>query len=141
MYDSFEPKGLECGLPPPDKEVRAQWVNYMVDELCNVLAVYGRRVVGHAGLALSRVPLCPEYVVFVRKEYRNVGIGTALSEAMKSSAQDAQCEKIMLTVRTANIKAIRVFKKVGFKFCGSIDTCRDMELRLKSSRTRKQNRK
>jgi len=141
MYDSFEPKGLECGLPPPDEKVRLSWVSYMVSELFNVLAVYRLRVVGHAALALCKTPLCPEYLVFVRKGFRNVGIGTALSEAMKSAAQEAQCKKVMLTVRTANTRAVKVFKKVGFEFCDSIDTCRDMELRLKPSRGRKQSRK
>lgn len=141
MYDSFEPKGLECGLPPPDEKVRLSWVSYMISELFNVLAVYRRRVVGHAVLALSKIPLCPEYSVFVRKGFRNVGIGTALSEVMKSVAQEAECKKVMLTVRTANTRAVKVFKKVGFEFCDSIDACRDMELRLKPSRGRKQSGK
>jgi RimJ/RimL family protein N-acetyltransferase len=141
MYDSFEPKGLECGLPPPDEKVRLSWVSYMVSELFNVLAVYRRRVVGHAALALCKIPLCPEYLVFVRKGFRDSGIGTALSEVMKSVAQEAKCQKVMLTVRTANTRAVKVFKKVGFEFCDSIDACRDMELRLKPSRGRKESRK
>jgi RimJ/RimL family protein N-acetyltransferase len=141
MYDSFEPKGLECGLPPLDDEVRLRWVTYMVSELYNVLAVYRRRIVGHAALSLSKAPVCPEYLVFVRRGFRNSGIGTALSEVMKSAAQKAQCKKVMLTVRTANSRAIRVFKKVGFEFCDSIDNCRDMELRLRSSQGRKQSLK
>lgn len=141
MYDSFEPKGLECGLPPPDEKVRLSWVSYMVSELFNVLAVYRRRVVGHAALALCKIPLCPEYLVFVRKGFRDSGIGTALSEVMKSVAQEAKCQKVMLTVRTANTRAVKVFKKVGFEFCDSIDACRDMELRLKPSRSRKEGRK
>jgi len=137
MYDSFEPKGLECGLPPPDEKVRFSWVSYMVSELFNVLAVYRRRIVGHGALALAKARLCPEYLVFVRKGFRNVGIGTALSEVMKSLAQEAECKKVMLTVRTANTRAVKVFKKVGFEFCGSIEPCRDMELRLEPSRGRK----
>jgi len=141
MYESFEPKGLDCGLPPPDEKVRLSWVTYMVFKLFNVLAVYRRRVVGHAALALCRAPLCPEYSVFVRRGFRNAGIGTALSEAMKSVAQEAQCKKAMLTVRTANTRGFKVFKKVGFEFCHGIDACRDMELRVKPSRVRKQSGK
>jgi RimJ/RimL family protein N-acetyltransferase len=138
MYDSFEPKGLECGLPPLDNKVRFEWLKYIVSELFSILAVYRRRIVGHGALDVCKTPLCPEYLVFVREGFRNIGIGTAISEVMKSVAHEAKCEKVILTVRTANSRAVKVFKKVGFTFCDSIDACRVMELRMKTPQCRKQ---
>jgi len=134
MYETFEPKGLECGLPPPDKRVRSKWLKRLVSELFNVLAMYRSRVIAHSALDLSCAPLCPEYLIFVRKSFRNLGIGTALSAVMKKVAQEAGCDRVMLTVRTANRRAIKVFQKVGFGFCTELGPCRDMELPLKSTR-------
>ena len=140
MYDTFEPKGLECGLPPLDDHVRLKWLNSVVSGLFNVLAVYRGRVIGHSGLDLTCSPLCPEFFIFIRKGFRNLGIGTALSRIMKKVAEEAGCEKIALTVRTANRRAIKVFEKVGFNFCGGIDACRDMELQVKSAMARHKKR-
>ncbi|MDY6950538.1 MAG: GNAT family N-acetyltransferase [Thermodesulfobacteriota bacterium] len=130
MYDDYDPKGLECGLPPPDDQVRLRWLNHMVSELFNVLALYRGRVIGHAALAFSDSCLCPEYLVFIQKGFRDSGIGTVLSQTMKKVAEEAGCEKILLTVRTANRRAIRVFERVGFGFLDGIQPCRDMALEL-----------
>jgi GNAT superfamily N-acetyltransferase len=134
MYDTFEPKGLECGLPPPNDQVRLRWLNSVVSELFNVLAIYRSRVIAHSALDLSCSPLCPEYLIFVQKSFRNLGIGTALSAVMKKVAHEAGCDKVVLTVRTANSRAIKVFQKVGFGFCTGMGPCRDMELPLESAK-------
>ena len=140
MYDAFEPKGLECGLPPPDDRVRLRWLNFVVSGLFNVLAIHKGRVIGHSGLDLTCSPLCPEFFIFIQKSFRNIGIGTALSVVMKEVAKEAGCEKVVLTVRTANRRAIKVFEKVGFGFCSGIDACRDMELQVKSVKPRSKKR-
>ena len=136
MYDAFEPKGLECGLPAPDDRVRLRWLNSVVSGLFNVLAIHKGRIIGHSGLDLTCSPLCPEFFIFIQKGFRNLGIGTALSGVMKKVAQEAGCQKVVLTVRTANRRAIKVFEKVGFGFCSGIDACRDMELQVKSAMPR-----
>jgi ribosomal protein S18 acetylase RimI-like enzyme len=59
---------------------------------------------------------------------------------MKKVAKEAGCEKVVLTVRTANRRAIKVFEKVGFGFCSGIDACRDMELQVKSAKPRSKKR-
>jgi RimJ/RimL family protein N-acetyltransferase len=128
MYDAFEPKGTECGLPPPNDKVRLKWLYHVVTDLFSVLAIHRDRVVGHCALDLSCSPSCPEYLIFIRQELRDRGLGTALSEVMKQLAEEAGCEKVILTVRTANTRAIKVFEKTGFVFCGRIEAERDMEL-------------
>ncbi len=134
MYETFEPKGLECGLPPPNGEVRMRWINHVVAELFNVLALHKSRVIGHIALDLCRARSCSEYLIFIQKGFRNLGVGTALSAIMKKVAEEAGCEKVVVTVRNANRRAIKVFKKVGFSFCGDINTCRDMELLIKAGK-------
>jgi len=135
MYDSFEPMGLESGLPPHDDQTRLRWLNYVVSDLFNVLALYEGRVIGHSALDLSCTPSCPEYLIFIRKGFRNCGIGTALSKLMRKVAEEAGCEKVVVNVRTANTCAIRVFKKVGFIFTGGIEAERNMELDLRRTKT------
>ncbi|MDY6839311.1 MAG: GNAT family N-acetyltransferase [Thermodesulfobacteriota bacterium] len=137
MYDDYEPKGLECGLPPPNERVRRRWLDHLVSEFFNVLALHEGRIIGHAALALSDRCLCPEYLIFIQKGFRNGGIGTTLSQAMKKAAEAGGCEKIVLTVRTANRRAIRVFEKVGFGFLDGIQPCRDMALELRPTRHRR----
>ena len=134
MYEIFEPKGLEYGLPPPDKQVRSKWLNHLVSNLFNVLGVYKRRVIAHSALDLSTSPVCPEYLIFVQKGFRNLGVGTALSTVMKEVAREAGCEKITLTVRNANSRAIKVFRRVGFGFCTDMGPCRSMELPFRKKR-------
>jgi RimJ/RimL family protein N-acetyltransferase len=135
MYDTFEPKGLESGLPPPDDQVRLRWLHYMISDLCNILAIHKNQPVGHTALDLSCTPSCPEYLIFIRKGFRDCGIGTTLSTAMKAIAKQSGCEKVVVTVRAANTRAIRVFEKVGFVLRGGIDRDRDMELCLRPRRT------
>ena len=146
MYDGFEPKGLEAGLPPPDEKIRLRWLDGMVSDLLNVLAFYRRSVIGHASLDLPGIHDQSEFSIFITKGFRYCGIGTRLSEIMRDLARNAGCKKVWLTVRTGNaiaVKvfkkvgnaiAVKVFKKVGFEFIGSIDIQREMELIIKKTR-------
>ena len=127
LYDDFEPKGLEAGLPPIDKRIRHEWLDKMVTSLFNVVALYRGRVIGHATLELSEVNAYPEFLIFIKQGFRYCGIGTRLSEIMKDVAQETGCKKVWLTVRTGNAIAVKVFKKVGFNFVGGIDIQREME--------------
>jgi ribosomal protein S18 acetylase RimI-like enzyme len=134
MYEDFEPKGLEAGLPPPDDNTRKKWIGQMVGCLFNVVALYRGSVVGHAALDIADVHTCPEYSIFIKQGFRDCGIGTRLSEIMKEVARDAGCRKIWLTVRTGNTCAIHVFKKVKFEFRGEMGVEREMELIIKKGK-------
>jgi RimJ/RimL family protein N-acetyltransferase len=137
MYNNFEPKGLEAGLPPPDHKTRHEWIDQMVSSFLNILALHRGRVIGHAALDIPDVHACPEYLIFIEKGFRCCGIGTRLSEIMKDVARDTGCKKVWVTVRTANTIAIRVFKKVGFEFVGHIDIQREMEMIIRRSKKQK----
>ncbi|MBW2108455.1 MAG: GNAT family N-acetyltransferase [Deltaproteobacteria bacterium] len=135
MYDTFEPKGTECGLPPRDPGMRMAWLRDVTKELFNILAWNRGRVIGHCAIDLARKDSCPEYLIFLRQGFRNRGIGTFLCEVMKSVAGEVGCKKVVVTVRTANTRAVKVFQKVGFVFCGDIAAERDMQLLIKPGRS------
>ena len=137
MYDQFDPKGLEAGLPPQDDKTRHKWIDQMVSSLFNVVVWHKGHIIGHAALDLPDTYACPEFLIFIKKEFRYHNIGTRLSEIMKMVAQDSGSKKIWLTVRTGNTIAVRVFKKVGFEFVGDIDIQREMELIIRKSKKQK----
>ncbi len=128
MYDQFEPKGLEEGLPPIEDHVRDRWLRSLTQSFFNIVAERRGSIVGHAALDLRDPERCPEYLIFIKQGYRNAGIGTAMSEIMREIGKSAGCRKIWLTVRSANTRAIRVFEKVQFRLKGRIDIQREMEL-------------
>lgn len=132
MYDRFELKGIEAGLPPANEKLRHKWVEMMVSSFFNIIALHKGKIIGHAALDSIGEQICTEYLIFIQKEFRHCGIGTKMSELIKKLAKNAGCQKLFLSVRTGNAIAIRVFKKVGFKFIGEIDIQREMELILKN---------
>lgn len=136
MYDSFEPKGIEAGIPPVEAQTRDKWLRSIVSNFYTILATYRGRIIGHAGLDLSNPDLCPEYLIFIKQGFRDCGIGTFMTKLMKKLAHQSGCKKIWLTVRSANTRAIRVFEKAQFQFKGGIDIQREMELLIRPSSSR-----
>ena len=134
MYDRFEPKGLEAGLPPANDQTRHKWVQMMVSSFFNILATHRGIIIGHAALDRLVDQGAPEFLIFIQKEFRHFGIGTTISNLIKKLAKNAGCERVFVNVRTGNAIAIRVFKNVGFKFIGEIDIQREMELKIKRQR-------
>ncbi len=130
MYDTFEPKGIEAGLPPANDETRHKWIEMMVSSFYNILAAHKCLIIGHAALDKMVEQGSPEYLIFVKKKFRHCGIGTKISGIVKEVARDVGYKKVYLNVRTGNAIAIRMFKKVGFEFVGDIDIQREMELKI-----------
>ncbi|SPD75971.1 putative GCN5-like N-acetyltransferase [uncultured Desulfobacterium sp.] len=128
MYDTFEPKGVEAGLPPANEELRHKWIDMMLSSFFNIVAIHNEIVIGHAALDILVESGSPEYLIFIKKQFRYCGIGTRLSETIRRIAKDVGCKRLWLNVRTGNAIAIKVFKKVGFRFTGGIDIQREMEL-------------
>ena len=139
MYDHFDPMGAEAGLPPPNYQVRRKWIDLMVTSFFNIIALHEDAVVGHAALDTLIKGSCPELLIFVKKEYRHCGTGTILSDMIKKIAGQVGCDRLWLNVRTGNAIAIKVFKKVGFKFVGQLDIQRDMELTITCTTTNPNN--
>lgn len=137
MYDLFEPKGLEAGLPPANDEIRRKWIDMMLSSFFNIVAIHKDFVIGHAALDTLFEKSSPEYLIFIKKEFRHCGIGTRLSEIIKKMAKNVGCKRVWVNVRMGNAIAIKVFKKVGFRFVGGIDIQREMELSIELPKRQK----
>ncbi len=58
--------------------------------------------------------------VGVKRDYRDVGVGTELLKALISHAKTIGLELLRLTVFSSNTRAIHVYERVGFKKTGRI---------------------
>ena len=56
--------------------------------------------------------------IAVKKEYRKMGFGKMLMEALIEKAKEQQIKAITLEVRVTNENAINLYKKLGFKEAG-----------------------
>lgn len=58
--------------------------------------------------------------VGVKRDYRDVGVGTELLKALISHAKTIGLELLTLTVSSSNTRAIHVYERIGFKETGRI---------------------
>ncbi|MCW4038351.1 MAG: GNAT family N-acetyltransferase [Candidatus Bathyarchaeota archaeon] len=61
-----------------------------------------------------------EIGVGVKREYRDVGVGTELLNALLSHAKTIGLELLTLTVSSSNKRAIHVYERIGFEETGRI---------------------
>jgi len=113
MYKDFKPKRVAQGLPPPDVPRIAQWLDGLQQKSQALVALDGTKVVGH-------VILCPmpagavEFTIFVHQDYREEGLGTAISRLALDWALRMGFSRVYLTTELTNIRALRLFRKLGF---------------------------
>jgi RimJ/RimL family protein N-acetyltransferase len=61
-----------------------------------------------------------EYGIFLRDGYRNLGLGTILTETFIEIAKQRGFETLQLSVYATNERAFHVYKKCGYKKCGKL---------------------
>ncbi len=132
MYKTFEPKRVAQGLPPPDVPRIASWLDRLAQKSTALLAWEATSVVAHA-------ILCPmpansvEFTIFVHQDYRQEGLGTALSRLALEWATAMGFSKVYLTTETVNFRALRLFHKLGFKTTSSYGDELEMILHISGS--------
>ena len=125
MYDTYKPLGSVQGLPPIDKDKRHQWVQDIISNGTNLLALFEDNVIGHA--SLFSIPVnWAEYFIFVHQDYQSQGIGTGMTLYVIDWAQQEDLSTIWLSVERKNYVAIALYHKVGFKRIGSSGDCWEM---------------
>ena len=113
MYKVFKPKRVAQGLPPPDVPRIAQWLDRLQQKSQALLACDGDKVVGH--VILCSMPAgAVEYTIFVHQDYREDGLGTAISRLALDWATRMGFSRVYLTTELTNIRALRLFRKLGF---------------------------
>jgi ribosomal protein S18 acetylase RimI-like enzyme len=129
MYKSFEPKRVAQGIPPPDVPRIAHWLDRLAQKSQALLAWDGSKVVAHT-------ILCPmpadavEFTIFVHQDYREEGVGTALSRHTLEWALQMGFTHVYLTTEISNFRALRLFRKLGFQTTSSYGDEVEMKLDL-----------
>jgi len=59
-----------------------------------------------------------EFGIFIRDGYRNLGLGTALTNTFTEIARERGFEILQLSVNATNKRALHVYKKCGYRECG-----------------------
>ncbi|MCX0410950.1 GNAT family N-acetyltransferase [Clostridium perfringens] len=87
-----------------------------------VIGTINNEIVSVAQLSspnMKRISHNSEIVLSVRKDYWNIGIGSAVMEELIKFAKDKESIKtISLGVREYNVNAIKLYEKYGFKKIG-----------------------
>lgn len=133
FYDEFEPKEGYQGLPPRSRSTRRQWVDNLIRGNLTLLAVEGDRVIGHATAISIPSSSMAELIVFVHQDFQNQGIGTELIRLTAEYAANMGFRRLWLTVLSANLIAVYVLRKCGFRFISPMDSEREMVMDIGSS--------
>jgi RimJ/RimL family protein N-acetyltransferase len=130
MYRTFSPKPASQGLPPEDPETCYHWVKKLFETGQNFLAWRGESVIGHAALVPDLQGKSGEFVIFVVQSERNLGIGTELSRFTLEKSMQLGFRSVWLTVNVINSIAVKLYKRVGFRYCDTEDYERTMRVTL-----------
>ena len=115
MYLAFQPRNSFQGLPPVTDEACTKWVQHMIGNGINIVALsFGDGVVGHAALFPMDNEVCEMFVV-VSPPFQNSGIGTQLTRCSVQLAYEIGFDRIWLPVESTNVRARHVYKKCGFE--------------------------
>lgn len=130
MYEAFVPKSVSQGLPPSDVETRHNWVRGLMNRGINFAVWVDDKIVGHSSLICDLDKKDGEYIIFVVTPFRKRGLGSELTKMAVERARDTGLKTLWLTVESYNFRAIRLYQKVGFEFCGGDELERTMALAL-----------
>ena len=129
MYMAYEPRNSFQGLPPMGDAACRSWVNHMIGNGINLVALsFSNGVVGHAALFPIDDKAC-ELLAVVSPKFQNTGIGTRLTRYISQMAYEIGFDKIHLDVEARNARARHVYKKCGFEYLSERDS-RELEMTL-----------
>jgi ribosomal protein S18 acetylase RimI-like enzyme len=115
MYDFLVSKAIH-GLPPEKEKLRGEWVAGLLERGVNLLVLDGKLVVGHAAILAGPEKVDAEFMIFIRERHRGRGLGTALTRAAIEEARKMGLRHLWLMVEGVNMRAIGLYKKLGFTF-------------------------
>lgn len=145
MYRSYGTDHRAQGLPPLTDSRVERWLDTLLEEGRNVVAVDvrggdapeeqpeagsggdGTRIVGHAVYTLRDADE-PELAVFVHPANHDRGIGTECCRQVIARAAADEREAIVLSVERTNRRALAVYRHLGFEAVEGKGT--EMRMRL-----------
>ncbi len=126
MYLNFNPEDRCLGLPPVSKPAIEAWVEFILESGFSIVAECDGKIVGHVAV-IPAGDGTGELCIFILREYQNRGIGQKLMEEIIKMSMERGMRGIFLTTSRCNVRAIHVFKKMGFRV---VDSCYDYEMYL-----------
>ncbi len=129
MYDTFDPADRAQGIPPAREERVRSWLDVILEEGQDVIALDGERIVGHATLVPDGDD-GTELAIFVHQDYQGAGIGSRLIRALLGHGQREGVKKVWLTVERWNHPAVGLYESVGFESSSVESFELEMTLRL-----------
>ncbi|RLI89370.1 MAG: GNAT family N-acetyltransferase [Archaeoglobales archaeon] len=128
MYETLSPDSRCLGLPPQSKRAIESWVDYLVKDGFSLVAECGDRIVGHVAVIPTNCNNV-ELTIFIHQDYQNRGLGQFMLKQIIEFCRRAGFNGITLVTERKNVRAIRVYRKMGFRFMGDVCEC-DMYLPL-----------
>jgi GNAT superfamily N-acetyltransferase len=130
MYFLFEPKGRFQGMPPISTNVCSKWIRGLVMDGKNFLAWRERKVIGHVVILPDFQKSNAEYLIFVDKGNRSLGVGSELTCTAIEEAKNLGLKAVWLTVNAYNFKGVRLYKKFGFRVCDEYSSSSERVMKL-----------
>jgi ribosomal protein S18 acetylase RimI-like enzyme len=130
FYREFEPKRAAQGLPPKDGERIGRWLDSILPQGIHLLTLRAGILVGHALLVPAGADGVSEYAVFLHRDLRGRGLGTALNRAAIEAARSAGLRSLWLSVEPHNRAALRSYEKAGFTLIPGTMFSSEAEMRL-----------
>jgi len=106
-----------------DMDLERKWYqDHMKSGMTYLVARVDGEVVGGASIEPRRGKFAhtAAYGIFIKDGFRNMGIGTKLTNALVEIARQRGFEILELSVLGSNKRAQHVYKKCGFKYVGKI---------------------
>lgn len=117
FYSSLSQETLRWSLPPYDRARVERWTANPEQSII-LLALHKEKIVGHLQVflqAYSRALGIGELIIYLHQAFQNLGLGTIMMREAIGLARERRLHRISLSVIADNIRAIRVYEKVGFK--------------------------
>jgi RimJ/RimL family protein N-acetyltransferase len=117
MYAGLSQESLRWSMPPYNR-ARIERMTSDLENRIIILAFDGQRVVGHLQISLATNPRfrgTGDLFIYLHQDFQNAGLGSALMNEGIASARARRVHRIELTVVADNLRAIRLYQKVGFQ--------------------------
>ena len=117
FFTEFEPKAAFQGLPPRSERLIRRWLDGLAKNASiSFVAETGGRVIGHSMLCPASEKSDVELAIFLHQDFRGLGLGKKLLlGTLNYACKRLQVRRVWLSVQGSNLRALNLFKKVGFK--------------------------
>ncbi|WP_331235103.1 GNAT family N-acetyltransferase [Natronorarus salvus] len=129
MYAEFDPADRAQGIPPSGEKRVEDWLDVILGEGYDVVALDDDRVVGHATLVPDGDEGM-ELAIFVFQTYQGAGVGSRLVRALLGYGASEGVEYVWLTVERWNNPAVSLYESVGFESSSVESFELEMSIRL-----------